>query len=131
MSEFDPFDDMLSSALLARPEHEPRIGVAGEAIARAKAQQHRLLQLARISWWTRVSSIAAGVLIALTIGVGYWLWPASTSAETADTTTTTLTSTSSIDMTTIGIAAFVVTLIVLVLLTVMTPDRQTLRLTPT
>jgi len=128
----DSFDEMIGAAMRGRAEHVPLMDVAGEALARVRAQEQRIARLARISFWKRVSSVAAAVLIVVTVGVGYLLWPASTASSTTDVadTTTTLSSASSIDMTTVGIAAFVVTLVAVVLLTVMMPERPALRLTP-
>ena len=125
--EMDSVDRMLQAAMGARAEHVSMIDVAAVAIGRARVQQERVARLARISFWTRMSGVAAGVLITLIAAAGYWYWPASTATDVTDTTSTTA---SSIDLTTVGIAAFVVTLVVVVLLTVMTPERQTLRLTP-
>jgi ABC-type spermidine/putrescine transport system permease subunit I len=130
--EIDPLDHLLIGALRGRPEHTPALDVAAVAIARVNAQQERVAHLARISFWTRLSGVAAGLLLALTAAAGYYFWPASTASSTTDLTdsSSALTTASSIDMTSVGIAAFVVTLIVIVLLTIMTPERQTPRLTP-
>jgi hypothetical protein len=136
MEEKDPFDQLLSKALHARPEHVPMADIAAAAIASGRAHRERSARLARISFWTRVSSAAAVLLIVATVAVAYWKWPASTStsssstevAESTDSSSSS--SSSSIDMSTIGGGAFVLVLLAVAGLTVLTPERPAYRLTP-
>ena len=128
----DSFDALLTAALRRRPEAVSRIDLAGEALTRARAyqaQEARLTRLARIRLWTRVASVAAAALIAVTVAVGYRLLPGFVAAQfvmgqTTDTTSTTL------DLTTVGVGLFIVTLIAVVLATLLTPERPQLRLMP-
>ena len=126
MKEADGFEEIIGKAMRARPEYVPETDIAVLAVERVRAQQEKLAKLARLSKWWRLSSAAAGILLTISVAIGYWLWPASTSSSTSDTTTATTTST--IDLTSVGVAAFVIALVAVMLLVVMTPERQTPRL---
>lgn len=135
--EPDPFDQLLATALRARPERQPMTSIAAAAIARAQLHRQRTTNLARISLWTRFCSTAAILLVVATIAVAYYEWPTSTTSTTTsevatstDTTTSTTTSSSSPDMTTIGAGAFLLALLAVASLMVLTPERPTWRLTP-
>jgi hypothetical protein len=135
---YDPLDDALVSALRGREERVAGMDVAAEALARGqryvaaeKAHAENLARLARLSKWTRRVTFAAAALIVVTVAVGYKFWPASTGTDSATETTSDLTSTAtSIDFTTLGIALFMGTLVVVVLAMLFTPERPQMRLTP-
>lgn len=130
MNEHDGFDEMLERALRDRPEPErgpARLDIAAMAMARATEQEQRLARIARLSRWTCVASVAAGLLIAATVAAGYILWPTSTTSSVADVSSTT---SSTPDLTVVGGLALGIALVVLMLLTVMTPERPTMRLMP-
>ncbi|HUO10641.1 MAG TPA: hypothetical protein VM008_20235 [Phycisphaerae bacterium] len=136
MEEDDRFELALSRALRARPEHVPLANIAAVAMAQARVLEERAARLARISFWTRVSSVAAVLLIVATVAVAYWKWPSSTSSttstEVAESTdaSSSSTSSSSIDMTTVGGGAFLLVVLAVVGLTVLTPEGPNWRLTP-
>ena len=130
--EQDPFDQVLSAALHARPEHVPMIDVAAQAITRAQLLQQQAKRLARISFWTRICSVAAVLLVVATVAVAYWEWPTSTTSTSSEVATSTDTSStsSSLDLTTIGGGAFLVAVLAVAGLMVLAPERPAWRLTP-
>jgi hypothetical protein len=132
MNQNDPFDQMLSAALRARPEHVPKIDVAAQAMARAQLLEQRANHLARISFWTRLCSVAAVLLVVATVAVAYWEWPASTTSTTSEVASSTDTSgtSSSLDMTTVGGGACLLAVLAVAGLMVLAPERPTWRLTP-
>jgi negative regulator of sigma E activity len=127
----DAFDAMLAEALRARPEPVAGLNLAGEALSRARAyqaQDAKIARLARLSRWMRMATFAAAALVAATVVIGYRLLPADTSTSVSSSATTTTTTAASVDWTTVGMALFLITLIVAALATVLTPDRPQFKL---
>jgi len=135
---YDPLDELLASALRGRAVRAAGIDVAAEALARGlryvaaeKAHAENLARLARLAKWTRRVTFGAAALIVVAVGIGYRFWPASTGTDSATDTTTDVTSAaSSLDFTTVGIALFLGTLVVVVLAMLFTPERPQMRLAP-
>jgi hypothetical protein len=128
--EHDNLESLLTTALRSRPDPVPAIDLAKSAIARCahlQTSEVRLWQLARIKRWTRLATIAAGILITVVLAIAYTRLPESTTTDATDLTTST---TASIDLTTLGVSAFLITLIAVVLVTLLTPERSQLRIAP-
>jgi hypothetical protein len=74
------FEQMLKTALLARPEPEIPLDLAGKAMRLARTREaaslkQRTERLARQRWWAQITGIAAAVLIgAMLIGAAHRLW---------------------------------------------------------
>ncbi len=129
MNEEEMFDGFLRGAMAARPEHVARMDIVAAAMERVRVREAQMLKLAQVARWTRFVSVAAGVLIVVTIGVGYWMWPAAvTSATTTATAYTTSTATTSLDFTAVGVVALIGTGVWLAMMMVFASDRQGMRL---
>ena len=129
--ESDNLESLLGSALRGRLERVPSFDLAAAAITRAhalEANEIRLARVARLTRWTRLATIAAAFLIAAVLAIGYMRFPVSADTDTATAVTATATTTTSVDLTTIGLAAFLITLIAVVLMALFTPERPQLRL---
>jgi hypothetical protein len=125
----DNFEKKLAAAMRARPEPLVALNLAELAMFRARQfalAEERLARLARIRRWSRLVTIAAVVLIGALVAIGYRMLPAST---TVDATSDTATTTTTIDFTTMGLAAFLVVLIAVVLGALLSPERPEVRIT--
>jgi hypothetical protein len=123
MQNDESWENWLSSVLQSRPEPEPRMDIAAEALARGQAVAAKLARLERLARWTRVAGAAAAVLVVATVVAGYLLWPVSTVVSTTTETTSSLP-----DMTTVGITAFLLMVVAVALAMVLVPERQQVRL---
>jgi hypothetical protein len=125
----DPLDGVLVSALRGRKEMVAGVDLAGAALARVRsweAAERNFARLARLNWWMRVATAAAAALIVAVVGIGYRYWPAST--ETADSVTDAATTASyTIDWSMVGMGVLGVTVVVVVLAALFTPERPQLR----
>jgi len=126
----DPLDDLLTSALRARPDPGAPANLASRAIARAVAEEARAHQLARLGRLMRWSSLAASLLIALLLTAGIYMSRTTTTAtETAavDTTDSSDDTTFSLDLTT-SLVILGIAVVGLSVRMVLSPDRPAPRL---
>ncbi|HVX85404.1 MAG TPA: hypothetical protein VH253_11535 [Phycisphaerae bacterium] len=79
----DNLGTLLRRAMQARPEAEASMDVAAAAVEKVRAREAALARVARMRWWGRMLGVAAGLLIVVVLGVGYWVMP--TSSSTSDT----------------------------------------------
>ncbi|HVS69735.1 MAG TPA: hypothetical protein VHQ47_00600 [Phycisphaerae bacterium] len=113
----DNFGILLRRAMQAQPEPATSIDVAAAALEKVRVREAALARVARMRWWGRMLGVAAGLLIVVVLGVGYWLMPTSTSTSdtsagsSSDTTSVSGSSSSSLDAGTIGLAALAVAVI--------------------
>lgn len=125
----DPLDDVLVAALRGRKERAAGIDVAAMALSRVRAwrvQEQNIARLATLNRWVRGATFAAAALIAVTVAIGYKYWPAST--ETTDSVTdASVTTAVTIDWTMLGMGVLGVTVVIVVLAALFTPDRPQLR----
>jgi hypothetical protein len=132
----EAFDQIMTAVMRGRPTPMAGMDLASEALTQARAYQlrdDRLARLARITRWVRMATFAAAALVTIVIAIGYKFLPAETvdtATEAATDAATVAETTSSFDMTAVGIALFLISLITVVAATLFTSDRPQLRLTP-
>lgn len=115
----DNFGILLRRAMQAQPEPATSIDVAAAALEKVRVREAALARVARMRWWGRMLGVAAGLLIVVVLGLGYWLMPTSSSTSdtsasagsSSDTTSVSSSSSSSLDAGTIGLAALAVAVI--------------------